>query len=80
VDGGVRAPRGAPAVEVPRLQPVPLPRVPGRGGHRGVPPRLGEHGAEVLREAGYDAGGIEALRAAGGLGEGTDSDTEETAS
>jgi crotonobetainyl-CoA:carnitine CoA-transferase CaiB-like acyl-CoA transferase len=33
--------------------------------HRGGPPGLGEHTAEVLGEAGYDAGEIEALRASG---------------
>ncbi len=32
---------------------------------RRLPPRLGEHGAEILREAGYDDAQIEALAAAG---------------
>lgn len=31
------------------------------------PPRLGEHGAELLREAGYDDAEIEAMRASGAL-------------
>ena len=33
-----------------------------------MPPELGEHGAEILREAGYDAVAIERMRAAGALG------------
>jgi crotonobetainyl-CoA:carnitine CoA-transferase CaiB-like acyl-CoA transferase len=35
---------------------------------RRLPPQLGEHTEEVLREAGYDDPGIAALRAAGALG------------
>ena len=33
-----------------------------------MPPELGEHGAEILREAGFDQTAIERMRAAGALG------------
>ena len=42
--------------------PVKLSATPGKVGRR--PPRLGEHGREVLLEAGYSIGEIEALQAA----------------
>jgi len=32
-----------------------------------APPTLGQHSAEILAELGYDAAGIEALRAAGAI-------------
>ncbi len=60
------------------LQPLPHPSIPDlrlaalpvsfageRALHRTPPPLLGEHSAEVLREAGYDDAQIEELAAAG---------------
>jgi alpha-methylacyl-CoA racemase len=53
--------RAMPGVASPvRLRGVAAPLRPA--------PRLGEHGAAVLAEAGFDAGEIAALRAAGVLG------------
>ncbi|HYF19186.1 MAG TPA: CoA transferase [Ramlibacter sp.] len=37
-----------------------------------MPPRLGEHGAEILRECGFDAGAIDRLTGAGGACKGRD--------
>ena len=53
------------AIASPRS--VPLPLVPGRSAHRGTPPRIGEHGREVLEEAGYAADAIAALCASGAV-------------
>ncbi|UUX97325.1 CaiB/BaiF CoA transferase family protein [Aquabacterium sp. J223] len=47
--------------------PIKLSATPGQPGGRA--PRFGEHGREVLREAGFDDAQIDALRAAGGLHE-----------
>ena len=60
------------------LQPLPHPSIPElrlaalpvsfageRAGYRSPPPLVGEHSAEVLREAGYDDAQIEELAAAG---------------
>ena len=46
---------------------VPLPLVPGRSHHLGGPPRIGEHGHQVLAEAGYTRDAIAALAASGTL-------------
>jgi len=70
---------GAVAVQVAGVGPVLLPRIPGCTGYRGAPPRVGEHGAEVLREAGYADERIEALRAAGVLGGAPHDDLHEAA-
>jgi formyl-CoA transferase/CoA:oxalate CoA-transferase len=54
---------------IPQLGPtIELHETPGRIG--APPPLLGQHGEEVLREAGYEDEEIEALGAAGVVGEG----------
>jgi formyl-CoA transferase len=56
----------------PTEGPMRLPGVPASysktpGSIRRLPPRLGEHGVEILREAGLDAGQIDALVASGAM-------------
>jgi crotonobetainyl-CoA:carnitine CoA-transferase CaiB-like acyl-CoA transferase len=57
----------APTIEVEGLGPVPIPLVPGLRAHRGVPPRVGQHGASVLAQFGYSPRQIQALVSAGAL-------------
>ena len=66
-DAHTRAVGAAPAVAVDPVGQVPLPLVPGRRHHVGGPPRIGEHGSEVLAEAGYTAADIAELTASGTL-------------
>jgi len=47
-------------------QPVILARTPAR--MAAPAPSVGEHSEEILREAGYDAGGIAELRESGAIG------------
>ena len=58
-----------PSMDRPDLRvlrsPLTLSRTP--ASYRRPPPRLGEHTDEVLREAGYAAAEIEALRASGAI-------------
>ena len=58
-DGGARA--GLPAL------PLEFGANRARNVLRRQPPRIGEHGPEVLREAGFSAAEVEALRTAGAL-------------
>ncbi len=67
IDPQTRATGMAQPVEVPGMGAVPLPLVPGRTAHRGRPPAVGEHGRDVLAEAGYGTAEIESLAAAGAL-------------
>ena len=54
-----------PAIPDLRLAALPLSFAGERARHRTPPPLVGEHSAEVLREAGYDEAQIEDLAAAG---------------
>ncbi len=69
----------APATDAaPRLGrsgvgPVPVPRIPGLpdgalANRASGAPAIGEHGAEILSEFGYDTAAIAALRECGALG------------
>jgi crotonobetainyl-CoA:carnitine CoA-transferase CaiB-like acyl-CoA transferase len=66
-DEQTRATGAAPAVEVPGVGAVPVPLIPGRAGHRGLPPEPGADARGVLSEAGYDAAAIAALAACGAV-------------
>jgi crotonobetainyl-CoA:carnitine CoA-transferase CaiB-like acyl-CoA transferase len=61
------APGGAPAKAGAGLPGLPLSLPSGRPGLRRQPPRAGEHGAEVAREAGLSEAEVAALVAAGTL-------------
>ena len=63
----------APRLEQTGVGPVPVPRIPGLpdGALENLAsgaPAIGEHGAEILSEFGYDAAAIAALRECGALG------------
>jgi crotonobetainyl-CoA:carnitine CoA-transferase CaiB-like acyl-CoA transferase len=51
-----------------RLQPAPAPRFSATPGEPGMPPRPGEHSAELLAALGYDEARIAALAEAGVVG------------
>ncbi|GMQ75327.1 MAG: CaiB/BaiF CoA-transferase family protein [Gammaproteobacteria bacterium] len=62
----VRAVDAAPSIQQPRVGAIPTPAIPGMmplaaDDRRQIAPALGEHGAEILRERGYDDEAIEAL-------------------
>ena len=61
----VRATNSAPKVSVLGSSAVPLPVVPGRGAMQQPPPRIGEHGREILAEVGFTPAEIDALIADG---------------
>lgn len=67
-DAHIQATNAAPALHVPEMGNVPFPLTPGRDSHRGSAPAIGEHSEEILRDAGYDAAQIAALRQSGVLG------------
>jgi crotonobetainyl-CoA:carnitine CoA-transferase CaiB-like acyl-CoA transferase len=62
---GMLQPVAHPAIPGLRLAALPLSVDGARAEHRLPPPRLGEHSAEVLREAGYSDDEIAALEAGG---------------
>jgi crotonobetainyl-CoA:carnitine CoA-transferase CaiB-like acyl-CoA transferase len=62
---GMLQPVAHPAIPGLRLAALPLSVDGARAEHRLPPPRLGEHSAEVLREAGYSDDEIAALEAEG---------------
>ena len=62
---GLLQPLPHPAIPELRLTALPLSFAGERARHRMPPPLVGEHSAEVLREAGYDDAQIEELAAAG---------------
>lgn len=66
-DAQTRAIGAAPPVHVDGVGEVAVPLMPGRREHRGVPPRVGEHGADVLAQFGYSPQQIEALVEAGAI-------------
>jgi crotonobetainyl-CoA:carnitine CoA-transferase CaiB-like acyl-CoA transferase len=66
-DPQVRALDAAPPVDVPGVGEVRMPLMPGRHAHHGVPPRIGEHGEEVLAQFGYTQREIAALVETGAL-------------
>ncbi len=62
----VQAIDAAPSVQQPRVGAVPTPVIPGMlalapDDRRQIAPAVGEHGAEILRERGYDDAAIENL-------------------
>ncbi|MCK5366432.1 MAG: CoA transferase [Gammaproteobacteria bacterium] len=62
----VQATDAAPSVQQPRVGAVPTPAIPGMvtlapDDRRQIAPAVGEHGAEILRERGYDDAAIENL-------------------
>jgi crotonobetainyl-CoA:carnitine CoA-transferase CaiB-like acyl-CoA transferase len=62
---GMLQPVAHPAIPGLRLAALPLSVDGARAEHRLAPPRLGEHSAEVLREAGYSDDEVAALAADG---------------
>ena len=66
-DPHVRDAGFAPGVAIEGVGDVRLPRVPGVHEHRGAAPAVGEHAAEVLREAGFAADEVQGLVAAGAV-------------
>ncbi len=71
-DPHVQATGAAPSFEQAGVGPVPVPRIPGlpEAAHANLAvsaPRVGEHGAALLAEFGYDRSEIDALRACGAL-------------
>ncbi|WP_426959358.1 CaiB/BaiF CoA transferase family protein [Muricoccus radiodurans] len=65
--GAAGAPGGVPAIPVAGIPALPVSMGGERAGLRLQPPRLGEHGAEIAREAGLDETEIAALVEAGTL-------------
>jgi crotonobetainyl-CoA:carnitine CoA-transferase CaiB-like acyl-CoA transferase len=63
--GAEGAPGGAPAAHEAGLPALPVSLRTGRPGLRRQPPRAGEHGIEVMREAGFSEEDINALVAEG---------------
>ena len=71
-DAHAGAVAAAPALDQPGLGPVPVPRIPGlpEAAHANLAapaPGLGEHGAALLAEHGYDDAAISSMRASGAL-------------
>lgn len=72
-DEHVLATDAAPRLEQSGVGPVPVPRIPGLpdgalANLASGAPAIGEHGAEILSEFGYDTAAIAALRECGALG------------
>ncbi len=70
-DAHVREAGLAPGVAIEGVGEVRVPRVPGVARHRGGTPGIGEHAAQVLREAGFGERDVERLMAAGAVGNAT---------
>jgi crotonobetainyl-CoA:carnitine CoA-transferase CaiB-like acyl-CoA transferase len=63
--GAVNAPGGHPARDMVGMPNLPVLMPSGRLALRRQPPRIGEHSAEIMREAGMDQAEIDAMLAAG---------------